>query len=86
MDRFGRDAERNGGRVTAVPYRTRMPVQTGIVAAAAAALAVAALSRVTGHSPVEVALPLVAVVGGVAVLRSPTLALSLQLASSFIEG
>ena len=46
----------------------------------------AALSRVTGQSPVDVALPLVAVVGGVAVLRSPTLALSLLLASSFFEG
>jgi O-antigen ligase len=72
--------------MTAVSYRTRMPVQTGVVVAVAAALAVAALSRVTGHSPVDVALPLVAVVGGVAVLRSPTLALSLLLASSFFEG
>jgi O-antigen ligase len=63
-----------------------MPVQTGIVIALASVLAVGALSQASGRSPVEIALPLVAVVGGVAALRSPTLALSLLLASSFFEG
>lgn len=72
--------------MTAIPQSTRLGVQAGIVAAAAAAVAVAAISHVTGDSPARVALPLVAVIGGVAMLRSPTLAVSLLLASSFFEG
>jgi putative inorganic carbon (hco3(-)) transporter len=72
--------------MTVAEARTRMPVSTGLVAALALAASVAILTVATGRSPVEVAVPIVGVIGGIAVLRSPTLALSLLIASAFFEG
>ena len=83
----GRLAERHGAAVTFAETRTRMPVRRrpgrhpGGRRGRRASSPAPPVSR-----PVEVALPIVGVIGGIAVLRSPTLALSLLISSAFFEG